>query len=74
LQETVLYYYNVTVLPFDGAAAIKLAEFRKQKVRLSTQDLRIAAIVLSVEGILMICNTRDFRKVPGLSVEDWSRT
>jgi len=73
LQETVLHYCNVTVLPFDDVAATKLAELRKQKVRLSTQDLRIAAIVLSMDGILVTCNTRDFRKVPGLSIEDWNR-
>jgi len=73
LQETVVYYCNVTVLPFDEAAATKLAELRKQKLRLSTQDIRIAAIVLSVDGILVTCNTQDFRKVPGLSVEDWSQ-
>ena len=46
LQETVAYYCNVTVLPFDDVAAAQLAELRKQKVRISTQDLRIAAIVL----------------------------
>jgi len=74
LQETVAYYCSLMVLPFDDAAATQLTELRKQKVRLSTQDLRIAAIALSVDGILVTCNTRDFRKIPGLSIEDWSQT
>ena len=73
LQETAVYYCNVMVLPFDDAAEVQLMELREQKVRLSTQDLRIAAIVLSVDGILVMCNTRDFRQVPGLPFEDWSR-
>ena len=73
-QETVAYYCSLMVLPFDDAAATQLTELRKQKVRLSTQDLRIAAIALSVDGILVTCNTRDFRKIPGLSIEDWSQT
>ena len=73
LQKTVNYYSDLTILPFDEAAETELAELRKQKIRISTQDLRIAAITLSVRGILVTCNTRDFIKVPNLVTEDWSQ-
>ena len=73
LQATLLYFCRVNVLPFTAAAAVSLADLRKQKVRISTQDLRIAAIVLSVNGILVTSNRRDFDQVPGLIIEDWSQ-
>jgi tRNA(fMet)-specific endonuclease VapC len=73
LQATLLYFCRVNVLPFTAAAAVSLADLRKQKVRISTQDLRIAAIVLSVNGILVTSNRRDFDQVPGLIIQDWNQ-
>lgn len=35
-------------------------------------DLRIASIVLAHDAALLSANLSDFRKVPGLKVEDWS--
>ncbi len=73
LQATLLYFCRVNVLPFTAAAAVKLADLREQKVRIGTQDLRIAAIALSVNGILVTSNRRDFDRVPGLLIEDWNQ-
>ena len=73
LQATLLYFCRVNVLPFTAAAAVSLADLRKQIVRISTQDLCIAAIVLSVNGILVTSNRRDFDQVPGLIIEDWNQ-
>lgn len=36
-------------------------------------DLRIACIALVTSSTLLSRNLRDFRKVPGLAVEDWTR-
>ena len=72
LQKTVSYYHGLRILPFDDAAAAKLAELRSQKVRGGTQDLRIAAIVLAVKGVLVTANVRHFEAMPGLVLERWS--
>ncbi len=47
-------------------------QLRGQKIRIGTQDLRIASVVLAVGGVLVTGNTRDFSQVPGLALEDWT--
>jgi len=73
LSTTVRYFSSIYVLPFTSAAGIQLLKLREQKVRIGTQDLRIASIVLSMSGILVTSNRRDYEKVPGLRIEDWNR-
>jgi len=55
------------------AATATLQKLRDQRIRIGTQDLRIAAIVLAAGGTLVTSNLRDFEKVPGLLIEDWNR-
>jgi tRNA(fMet)-specific endonuclease VapC len=38
-----------------------------------TMDLKIAAIVLSRDATLLSANLADFRQVPRLRVQDWTR-
>jgi tRNA(fMet)-specific endonuclease VapC len=60
------------VLPFDRTAIAVFDEMRGQRVRVSTMDLRIAAIAMSRSLILLTRNVSDFSKVPGLVTEDWT--
>ncbi len=60
------------VLPYTSAAADMFEELRKQRVRVGTMDLRIAATVLANSMTVLTRNLADFRRVPGLAVEDWT--
>lgn len=72
LQDTLIYFCARRVLPFDDAAATKFDALRPTLRRLSTQDLKIAAIALSVSGVLVTRNRADFEQVPNLTIEDWT--
>ena len=72
LQETLQGFSNAPVLTFDAKAIAIFDELRAQKIRTSTMDLRIAAIALSNNLVLLTRNTRDFEKVPGIVMEDWT--
>ena len=43
------------------------------RIRIGTMDLKIAAIALANDAILLSRNLTDFSKVPALRVEDWMR-
>jgi len=58
------------VVRFDRQAADTAERLRKQKVRIGTNDLKIAAIALAQNALLLSANLRDCRKVPGLRVEN----
>ncbi|MBD2773297.1 type II toxin-antitoxin system VapC family toxin [Iningainema tapete] len=72
LQETLEDFKTINVLEFNPNAANCYTKLLKQKIRIGTQDLRIAAIVTSLNGILVTRNQRDFLPVPGLHFEDWT--
>jgi len=73
LSQFVELLRGLTVVPFDAAAADLYASLRSQKLRVGSMDLKIASIALAKDALLLLANLRDFRKVPGLRVEDWLR-
>ena len=72
LEKTLRFYQRIAWLPFTGAAATLFYQLQGQKLRLGTHDLCIAAITLSVGGVLVTRNSKDFQRIPGLSMEDWT--
>ncbi|MDZ8189510.1 MAG: hypothetical protein RMX96_32320 [Nostoc sp. ChiSLP02] len=59
-------------LGFDQYAINYYEDLIRQRIRIGTQGLRIAAITFSVNVILVTRNRRDFEKVPNLRLEDWT--
>ncbi|SRR6266508_2068414 len=66
-------------LPRDDLLAIRwrdgddLRSVAHAKIRIGTNDLAIAAITLSVNGILVMRNAVDFQRIPDLLFEDWTK-
>ncbi|MGR3175472.1 MAG: type II toxin-antitoxin system tRNA(fMet)-specific endonuclease VapC [Candidatus Scalindua sp.] len=62
-------------LPFDDTAAEKYGEIRvkleKTGAPIGPNDLFIAAITASNNKTLVTNNTREFRRVEGIKLEDW---
>ncbi|MGH2412893.1 MAG: type II toxin-antitoxin system VapC family toxin [Microcystaceae cyanobacterium] len=72
LIETVMLLSEFQILPYDEQSQAICRALKAQRLRVGTQDLRIASIVLAHQGILLTRNRRDFEKVPGLTIHDWS--
>ena len=72
LRRTQLYFCSVNLLNFDDAAYNCYQSLRQQQIRIGTQDLRIAAIALANQAVVVTRNHQDFSKVPGLLFEDWT--
>src|SRR4028119_1050001 len=72
LWDTLDDFKNLNILKFDQNAFTIYTEFFRPRIRINTQDLRIAAIVLANNAILVTRNNRDFSQVPELVQEDWT--
>jgi tRNA(fMet)-specific endonuclease VapC len=63
------------ILPFDEPAELRYAEIRLALERAGTliggNDLLIAAHALALQLTLVTANEDEFRRVPGLTVENW---
>jgi tRNA(fMet)-specific endonuclease VapC len=72
LWETLDDFKNLNIRNFDQNAFTIYTEFHRQRIRIGTQYLRIAAIVLANNAILVTLNNQDFSRVPDLVQEDWT--
>jgi tRNA(fMet)-specific endonuclease VapC len=64
-------------VPFDDAAAEEAGRLRSELEELGRaigpHDLQIAGIALSRGWTLVTNNTDEFKRVSGLSIEDWTK-
>ena len=71
--ETLLAW--VTILPFDDSVAQVAANIRVELERagqpIGPLDVLIAATNLAANGVLITRNVAEFRRVPGLKLQNW---
>ncbi len=72
LSEMLDKLRKLNVFPFDEVALMTFRELKSQKLGVGTHDLRIASIALARGAKVITQNVRDFGRVPGLLVEDWT--
>lgn len=71
LVAQVEIFASCLVLPWDDDAADRFVQMSSLRQTVGTQDLKIASICLVHDAILLTRNVNDFKKVPGLHVENW---
>lgn len=59
-------------LPFTFAAENLVASWKLARIRVKPMDMRIAAIAIDHGATLVTRNARDFRLIPGLSLDVWA--
>lgn len=76
LRALDMLFAPFTSLPFDDNAARHYAEIRHhletQGQVIGPNDLKIAAIA-RMHGLILVSADPEFRRVPGLTVEDWTK-
>jgi tRNA(fMet)-specific endonuclease VapC len=72
LRESLSDFRKLAILRFTDGAESLIRQWREQRIRIATHDLRIAAICVDLGARLASRNRRDFDQVPGLDVEYWT--
>jgi tRNA(fMet)-specific endonuclease VapC len=72
LKRLLENYLKIDVLEFDARAAAEFERLQRLRLRIGTMDLKIAAIALTHDATVLTKNFKDFSRVPGLRVEDWT--
>jgi tRNA(fMet)-specific endonuclease VapC len=70
LLASVRLFHLFPLVSFDQAAENLYQQLRH--IRVGTQDLKIAAVALANHLTLLTRNRRDFGRIPGLVLDDWS--
>jgi tRNA(fMet)-specific endonuclease VapC len=72
LADVIRFFTGIRIMTYGVAAIARYKQLLSLKLNVSKNDLRIAAISLECSGTVVSRNVRDFSRVPGLAVEDWT--
>lgn len=72
LQRLVLDYQSIEMVAFSQSAAVEHQRLRKAYPRIGNMDLKIAAVALANNAILLTRNISNFGQIAALRTEDWT--
>jgi len=72
LADAVVRLARWRILLYTESAIARVAGLKPLRLNVRLMDLRITAIALENGATVVTRNGRDFARVPGLSIEDWS--
>lgn len=72
LLATYVFFKNIRIINFDENSQAIFRRMREDKIRIGTQDLRIASIAVTQNATVVTRNFQDFICVPSLKINDWS--
>lgn len=72
LLESLNLLSQFHLVPYDQASETQFQQLRALRLKVGTQDLKIAAVALANNIVLLTRNRRDFGRIPGLRIDDWS--
>jgi tRNA(fMet)-specific endonuclease VapC len=72
LGDAVVRLAKWRILPYTESAIARVTQLKALRLNVRLMDPRIAAIALENGAVVVTPNRRDFGRVPGLSIEDWS--
>jgi tRNA(fMet)-specific endonuclease VapC len=72
LAASIPFLAKFNILAFPETAMERFERLAALKLNVRKMDLRIAAIALEHGAIVVTRNVRDFQRVPGLTIQDWT--
>jgi tRNA(fMet)-specific endonuclease VapC len=69
----VRFLASVKILDLEEAAIQRYEQLKRLRLKVGKMDLQIAATALQYGGTVVTRTIRDFKAIPGLSIEDWSK-
>ena len=69
--ELFVRFQAFAIAPFDDAAAATYKSLRPGRGHLGTRDMKIAAIAITANALLLTANRSDFSQIPDLRFENW---
>jgi tRNA(fMet)-specific endonuclease VapC len=72
LGEAVVRLGRWHILSYTESAISRVVHLKALRLNVRLMDLRIAAVALENQAVVVTRNRRDFGRIPGLTLEDWS--